>query len=323
MKDLQGRYIDYVRISITDKCNLRCIYCMSENGVSYLPHSFLLSFQEIVRVVECMTQLGVKTVRLTGGEPLARRGCLELVNMLHKIRRVEKVCMTTNGILLKGRMQEAKDAGLDSLNISLDTTDPGIYSKITRGGNVNDVLEAIDEAVDVGFRVEINVVPVCGVNEDDLENIAAFAKTMPVDVRFIELMPVGYGALLGYVSMDTVRRKIEEAFGPMKTDNNKHGAGPAVYYKPEDFIGSIGFIGAISHEFCDGCNRVRITPEGKLKLCLNHSVGLDLREMLRAGAGDNELIEAIKNSIQNKPINHGFSQNISDRETKRMNQIGG
>jgi cyclic pyranopterin phosphate synthase len=323
MKDLKGRNIEYVRISITDKCNLRCIYCMSQEGVSYLPHEEILSYQEIIRVVRCMTGLGLKSVRLTGGEPMARRGCLDLVKMLREIDGVERIGMTTNGILMKGCMHKAREAGLDALNISVDSLDPVVFSRITRGGDVGDVLSAIDEALDAGLRVKINSVPISGYNEEGLEKVAALSEKLPIEVRFIELMPVGYGATLRYIPMDTVKSKIEAAFGPLEPDREKHGDGPAVYFKPSGFKGSIGFIGAVSHEFCDSCNRVRITPEGLLKLCLNHLKGLDLRELLRSGISDEMLTEQIREAVLNKPENHGFNEPVKDRETRRMNQIGG
>lgn len=323
MKDLKGRNIEYVRISVTDRCNLRCIYCMSREGVNYLPHEDLLSYQEIIRVVHCMTALGLKSVRLTGGEPMARRGCLDLVRMLGEIDGVERISMTTNGILMRGSMLRAVQAGLNALNISVDSLDPVIFSQITRGGDVRDVLASIDEALEAGLKVKINSVPISGCNEEGLEKVAALAQKLPVDVRFIELMPVGYGAMLQYIPADTVKKRIEAFFGPLEPDSQRHGDGPAVYYKPSGFKGSIGFIGAVSHEFCDRCNRVRMTPEGLLKLCLNHLKGLDLRELLRSGISDEMLTEHIREAVRNKPANHGFNEPVKDRETRSMNQIGG
>jgi len=323
MIDAQGRSIEYLRVAITDKCNLRCQYCMPESGVPCLDHRDLLTFEEITRAVSVMTGLGIRAVRLTGGEPMARRGCLGLARMLKSIPGIDRLSMTTNGILLKGRMAEAKAAGIDDVNISIDTLDPESFTRITRGGDVNDVLTAIREAVDCGLRVKLNAVPVREFNRDGLCDLAALAKELPVDVRFIELMPMGCGATLTPIPTDEVRALMESAFGPMQRDERKHGMGPAVYWKPEGFLGSIGFIGAVSHEFCDGCNRVRLTPEGILKLCLNHRSGLDLRAMLRNGASDEALLEAIRDAILRKPVHHGFSEDIDDREIRRMNQIGG
>ena len=323
MIDLQGRNIEYLRVSLTDKCNFRCLYCMPESGVQCLQHQELLRFEEIVRVVRLMTRLGVHAVRLTGGEPMARRGCLDLVRMLHELPGIDHIAMTTNGSLLKGHMKEAKLAGLNAVNISIDTLDPDTFRQMTRLGNAADVIAALHEAVDHGLQVKLNAVPVRGLNEDDLTDVAALARELPVDVRFIELMPVGCGAELQPVPIHEVRQRMEQAFGPLREDSSRHGYGPAVYVRPEGFQGSIGFIGAVSHEFCDGCNRVRVTPEGILKLCLNHRAGLDLRQLLRDGASDEELLEAMRQAILHKPVHHGFSETIDDQDHRRMNQIGG
>ncbi len=323
MKDDHGRTIEYLRLSITDKCNLRCVYCMSEKGVPSLAHDELLNFQEIVRLTECLAGLGLDTVRLTGGEPMARRGCLELVKMISSLSFVKKTLMTTNGILLKGRMKEAKAAGLSSVNISLDSVDHDCFFKLTRGGRVEDVLSSVYEALENGIGVKLNAVPVMGINDDGIADIAALAENLPIAVRYIELMPVGYGSILKYMPIDLVKQKIEAAFGPLEKDKEKHGLGPAVYYRPRGFKGSIGFIGAISHEFCDSCNRVRITPDGFLKLCLNHQAGIDLKSMLRNGSDDKEITERIREAILKKPESHGFYGQVPDREIRRMNQIGG
>ena len=323
MIDGQGRSIEYLRIAITDKCNLRCQYCMPVTGVETLRHGDLLRFEEIVRIVRVMTRLGVHALRLTGGEPMVRHGCLDLAGMLKSIPGIDRLSMTTNGILLRGRMAQVKAAGIDDINISIDTLDPEAFARITRGGDVNDVLASIHEAVNCGMRVKLNAVPVRGFNESGLTRLAALARKMPVDVRFIELMPLGCGEMLTPIPTDEVRALMESAFGAMDRDDGAHGMGPARYYRPEEFMVCIGFIGAVSHEFCDGCNRVRLTPDGVLKLCLNHAGGLDLRGLLRGGMDDESLREAIRTAILSKPGHHGFSENISDREVRRMNQIGG
>ena len=323
MRDAQGRDIEYLRLAITDVCNLRCLYCMPEGGVKPLRHEELLRFEELLRVVRIMAGLGVHTVRLTGGEPMARRGCLTLARMLKDEAGIERLAMTTNGLLLKGRMAEARAAGLDALNISIDTLDPAAYARITRGGDVATALAAIREAVEVGFSVKLNAVPVRGLNEAGLCDLAALARELPLDVRFIELMPVGCGTELEPVPMDAVRAMLEKRFGPLQSDDAVHGAGPAIYMKPQGFTGSVGFIAAVSHAFCDRCNRVRLTPEGRLKLCLNHSAGTDLRALLRQGISDDGLRDVIRSAMLRKPTRHGFSEPIPDRELRRMNQIGG
>ena len=323
MIDHCGREIDYLRISITDRCNLRCIYCMPETGVCAMAHEDVLEYEEIARITRLMAGLGIRHIRITGGEPMARLGCLELIGRIHAIEGIETISMTTNGLLLRGRVARAKALGLDALNISLDTVDPQVYRTMTRGGDVRDVLSTIDEALGCGLKVKINAVPVRGYNDEGLADLAAMARTRPISVRFIELMPVGCGAELKPVSTQEVEEKIAGAFGPLEKDDSLHGYGPARYMRPAGFEGSIGFISPMSHEFCDACNRVRLTADGYLKLCLNHTAGLDLRAMMRGGADDAQIEVAIRDSIEHKPVRHGFLEDIGDRENRRMNEIGG
>lgn len=323
MLDACGRNINYVRISITDRCNLRCIYCMPETGVTSFEHSEILSYEEIIRLVRLLSRLGIHHIRITGGEPMARRGCLDFITSIHAIEGIESISMTTNALLLHGCVDKAYQAGLRALNISMDTLDPEIYRQMTRGGDVNKVLSVIDDAIALGMQVKINAVPVRGMNDKGLCDLAALAKERDVCVRFIELMPVGCGASLTPIPSDEVRRMMVEAFGECGEDRQKHGFGPAKYIHPRGFKGSIGFISPISHEFCSECNRVRVTADGYLKLCLNHTAGADLRAMLRGGASDEELLDVLKHAILRKPTRHGFEENISDREVRRMNEIGG
>ncbi len=325
MIDLQGRNIEYVRVSITDRCNFRCVYCMPEEGVSCMSHKELLTFEEIVRVLKIMAQMGVHAVRLTGGEPMVRKGCLDLIGMIHEIEGIDRISITTNGMLLKGHMAEAKALGLNAVNISLDTLDADDFRAVTRcgDGQVTDVTDAIDEALACGLQVKINAVPVRGVNEDALCDLASLAKRHPVDVRFIELMPIGCAKGLSPIPNHEIIEQLTGRFGTLQEDSSKHGYGPARYMKPDGFAGSIGFIDAVSHQFCHNCNRVRITPEGILKLCLNHQSGSDLRALLRGGCSDSELTEAIRDAILHKPVEHGFTDVVADREVRNMNQIGG
>lgn len=323
MLDRYGREIDYLRISITDRCNLRCVYCMPEHGVPEFTHLDILSYEEIARIVRQAAGLGIRHLRITGGEPMARKGCLELIRMLRDISGIETIAMTTNGLLLEGLIGEAKEAGLNALNLSVDALDPEIYSRMTRGGDVRQVLRVMRGALDAGMSVKVNVVPVRGYNETELPRLAELAQTMPVHIRFIELMPVGCGADLKPIPTDEVRQRMEQAFGSMREDTARRGYGPAYYLRPEGFQGSLGFISALSHEFCDHCNRVRLTADGRLKLCLNHTAGVDLRELLRGGITDDELKETLRSTIERKPERHGFHESVSDREGRRMNEIGG
>lgn len=323
MLDTCGREIDYLRISLTDRCNLRCVYCMPAGGVVSMAHGDVLSYEEIVRVVRLFARLGVRHLRVTGGEPMARRGCLSLIERLHAIDGIESIAMTTNALLLDGCVAWAREAGLDALNISIDSLNPDTYRAMTRGGDVRRVLAVIDDALALGMKVKLNAVPVRGMNDGDLAELAGLARERPVPVRFIELMPVGCGASLTPVPSDEVRALLERAYGPLAEDGERRGFGPARYVRAAGFAGPFGFISPVSHEFCDCCNRVRLTADGFLKLCLNHTAGLDVRALLRGGIGDEALLEALRAAVAAKPRRHGFMDEIGDREVRRMNEIGG
>lgn len=323
MIDKEGRRIDYLRISITDRCNLRCIYCMPQEGIPSMRHEEILRFEEIFRLVEIMTGLGIRHLRITGGEPMTRKGCLELAGRLHDIPGVESISMTTNGILLKDHIHQAKRSGISALNISIDSLNPETYSRMTRGGEAGTVLETIRQSLDEGLSVKTNTVLIRGYNEKEMAQIAALALQDPVCVRFIELMPIGPGALNERIPCGEVMRNLEDAFGEPESDPEAHGHGPARYVKYPGFRGSVGFISAVSHEFCEDCNRVRLTADGRLKLCLNHTKGLNLRDMLRSGAGDDQIREAVREAMIEKPLRHGFFETGNDYERRSMNAIGG
>ena len=323
MIDGKGRSIDYLRISLTDRCNLRCVYCMPEDGVCQIEHSRILDFEEILRLVHIMALLDVKHIRLTGGEPMARRGCLDLAARIHAVPGIESISMTSNGILLKDKVHQAKLSGISSLNISLDALDPAVYSRLTRGGDVSQALAALRQALAEGMKVKINTVPVRGFNEGDLARIAQLARDEALCVRFIELMPIGSGSQAGRIPYAEAAALLEEAFGKPEADTGTYGHGPARYVKYPGFKGAVGFISALSHEFCASCNRIRLTADGQLKLCLNHTKGLDLRGMLRQGAEDEEILDAVRRAIAQKPERHAFYEAISDHEERAMNAIGG
>ncbi len=323
MLDGRGRSIDYLRVSVTDRCNLRCVYCMPEDGVPSLRHGEILRYEEIARVVRVMAGLGIRHVRLTGGEPMARRGCLGLVRTLAETPGIESVSMTSNGLLLGERMDEAKRAGLRALNLSLDTLDAAAYARLTRGGSLSQALSALDRALALGLSVKLNAVPVRGFNDDGLEALASLAREKPVCVRFIELMPLGCARALRPVPEEEVLARLTDAFGPPEEDAAPHGHGPARYVRFPGFVGSVGFISPISCEFCARCNRVRLTAEGQLKLCLNHAGGPDLRALLRGSADDAALADAIRRAVAEKPARHAFDEELGDREARRMNEIGG
>ena len=323
MIDKNGRSIEYLRISITDRCNLRCVYCMAEEGVHAIGHAEILRFEEILRLVRIMTGLGLKHLRITGGEPMARIGCLDLVKQLHEVPGVSSISMTSNGILLKDRIREAKSAGLSSLNISIDSLNPETYARLTRGGGVSEALCTLDQALEAGLNVKVNAVPIRGYNEEELAALAELARRDRLCVRFIELMPIGCGKDLERIPCAEVMERLENAFGKPVPDTQVYGRGPARYVKYPGFKGAVGFISAVSHEFCSTCNRVRLTADGQLKLCLNHTKGLDLRAMLRGGADDDEIRDAVRAAIADKPERHAFFEAACDHEMRWMNEIGG
>lgn len=324
MKDRFGREIDYLRISITDRCNLRCVYCMPENGIVQIPHKEILTYDEITRICRCMTELGIHKIKLTGGEPLTRKGCATLVKMLKELPGIEKVTLTTNGILLKEQMADLAEAGIDDINISLDTLDAAAFAKVTRRENLNQVLEGIEAVLQhpqIGLK--INCVPVLE-DPENLVAVAGLAKKYPLHVRFIEMMPIGYGREFQFRGEEEICRILEKAYGTMIPVTERYGNGPCHYYRIEGFQGKIGFISAMTHKFCDQCNRVRMTAEGFLKACLQYQTGTDLKGLMRAGCTDEELTEAIQKVIWEKPVSHHFtSAEAGEDEARLMSQIGG
>ncbi len=327
MKDSFQRTIDYLRISLTDRCNLRCSYCMPEEGVRMAAHSEILSLEEVLRVSELMSGLGINKIRLTGGEPLLRKNVAWLVEGLKKIPQNPKVAMTTNGVLLAEKLPELRQAGLDEVNISLDSLDRAGYAKICREDRLMDVLKGIDAAYEAGLSVKINCVPVAELNKDELSGLALLSKDRNIDVRFIELMPLGMGRQFTGISSDTVRNELIKSFGACIPEENEKAV--ADYVRFPGFKGRTGFIRPISHAFCKSCNRVRLTSMGFLKLCLAYSDGVDLREYLRNGSDNEKIKEAIINKLAEKPAGHSFNDHAADvasvhkNEEAGMNSIGG
>lgn len=350
MQDGLGREIDYLRISVTDKCNLRCRYCMPPHGITPLAHEEILTLEEIFRLVGIMEQLGIRKVRLTGGEPMVRKNLPWLVEQIHGLCGIREIAMTTNGTLFAPQAKVYREAGLTAVNISLDTLDPERFRCITgcdradRTAGVDSVLCAIDAALEQQLRVKINCVPCVEMNGDDLEGIAMLAEDRPVDVRFIELMPIGCGKDYTGISSEEILRRLERRFGaaiavPGKSplavagraaDPYEETDGPAEYYQFPGFSGRIGFISPISHKFCRECNRVRLTCEGRLKLCLHYDRGLELKPLLRGGASDEEIGRQIINALKEKPSEHHFRERTAGEELtdgveeqRKMVQIGG
>lgn len=324
MKDKYGREIDYLRISITDRCNLRCVYCMPEEGVCQVSHNEILTYDEIKRICTCMTKLGIKKIKLTGGEPLTRKNCSELVRMIKEIPGIEKVTLTTNGVLLKEQIQELAKAGIDNINISLDTLNQAEFEKITRREGLSKVLQGLEETLKYpAIGLKINCVPVLE-NPENLVALAGLAKKYPVHVRFIEMMPIGYGKEFLFRGEDEICEILKKEYGSMIPIKERYGNGPCHYYEISGFLGKIGFISAMTHKFCDQCNRVRMTAEGYLKACLQYQTGISLKNLIRNGCTDEELTEAIRKVIWEKPVGHHFtSEKIEEDEMKLMSQIGG
>ena len=326
MQDQFQRKIEYLRISVTDCCNLRCRYCMPAHGVKKLRHADVLTYEEILRDVRALAALGVRKVRLTGGEPLVRRDITRLVRGLKEIPGIETVALTTNGVLLGTMMDELLDAGLDAVNLSLDTLDGGTFFSITRRPMFGAVMEALSRlAAEERLTVKVNCVPIMGVNDEELTALAAIARAHPIDVRFIELMPIGMAKEAGLTGVPTaeVRRILEESFGALVPVVKEALTGPAACFRPAGFRGALGFIDALEHKFCSSCNRVRLTAEGFLKLCLYSNAGLDTRALLRGGMSDAQLADAIAHAVWKKPEEHHFDIDQETRDHRAMYQVGG
>ena len=325
MTDSFGRTIDYLRISLTDKCNLRCRYCMPTEGIKHIPHEEILSFEEIERLVRVMAGLGLKKIRLTGGEPLIRRDVVKLIQLLKKIPGIEEICLTTNGLLFSEMAADLKASGLSRVNFSLDTLNDDTFFEITGSSGVEKVTQSIQTALELGFPVKINCVP-CEWNAAGLSDIALFAKNNPVDVRFIELMPIGCANGMKGLSSDLVLRELELQFGKASViRENIPNNSPENLFHFEGFAGKIGFISPLSHSFCANCNRVRLTSSGMLKLCLCHDEGLDAKKLLRSGESgtklDDMLRKEIIQAVKQKPEAHTFNQKGS--LSHMMTEIGG
>lgn len=325
MLDKLNRNIDYLRISVIDRCNLRCVYCMPEEGVESIPHEEILTYDEILRICETVSELGIKKIKITGGEPLVRKDIVNLIRDIKNIDKIEQVTLTTNGILLHEMLDDLYDAGIDAINISLDTLNKDNFKKITRRDGLEKVLMSIDKAYDLGIRVKINCLAIRDFNINELVDIASFAKDREIDVRFIELMPIGFGKKYTQIDNDEILSILESRFGIFETVTEKRGNGPAKYYKNQNMKGCIGFISAISHEFCESCNRIRLTSSGFLKLCLHYNKGIDLKGPIRNGISDDDLKTLIHDTIWNKPLSHkfGHANGEEDIELKNMVQIGG
>ena len=324
MIDGHGRKIDYLRISIIDRCNLRCVYCMPEHGVDAVAQDEILSYEEILRLVKVFAGLGIRKIKLTGGEPLVRRNAAHLVRELKMIPGIEQVTLTTNGILLGEMMEELAEAGIDGINLSLDTLNPQVFEKIARRNSFEKVMEGFQAALKYPeIPLKINCVPM-GMEGQDLVEMAELARKYPVHVRFIEMMPIGLGKQFEFCSEAQILESLEKRYGKSEPFSKILGNGPGHYYSFEGFQGKVGFISAMSHKFCESCNRVRLTSQGYLKTCLQYDIGIDLKKLLREGAEEAVLQNAIERALKNKPLSHQFDSKVEDHaEENMMAQIGG
>lgn len=324
MKDQYQRTIDYLRISVTDRCNFRCRYCMPEEGVKSICRSEILTYEEILRLCGIAANIGIRKIKITGGEPLVREGVCTLIREIRKIQGIDSVTITTNGSLLEECLPELLEAGISGINISLDTLEKEKFGRITRSNDFDRVWNGFRQALKAKIPVKINCVPMRGVNEDEIADIAALAKEEPVIVRFIEMMPVGMGVQDG-IRQDEIRGILEAAYTAMLPVKEILGNGPASYYKLPGFLGRVGFISAMSHEFCGECSRIRLTADGILKPCLNYESHIDLKKGMREGMGDRELEQMFARGISNKPKCHTFAEpgEHDMREKRLMSGIGG
>lgn len=321
MKDAVGRKINYMRISVTDRCNLRCSYCMPEEGIEEINHEEIMTYEEIMRVIDAVTAMGVNRIRLTGGEPLLRKGLIDFIKQIRTKYRDLFIGITTNGVLLSEMAQQLFEAGVNGINISLDTLDRERYIEFTKRDTLEKVKKGIEKALSIPFdKVKINSVLSFESLEEDWLSVIALAKEYPVDVRLIEMMPLSGGELKTGISPEEAKRIISKRFGNMLPLKKETG-GPAEIYKIEGFKGRIGIIGAMSNCFCEECNRIRLTSDGDLKLCLFFDEGISLKNLLRKGVSDEELKEKISLAVLKKPEKHKSEKRRYEGDKPKLEEI--
>lgn len=331
--DSFGRTINYVRLSVTDRCDLRCVYCMAED-MTFLPRAEVLSIEELATLGETFVSLGVTKLRITGGEPLIRRGIIDLLQRLGQLSGLKELCLTTNGTHLPQYAQALKDAGLDRINISLDSLDPARFRQLTRFGDITQVLAGIKAAQAVGFKhIKLNCVALKHYNADEVPALVQFALDEGLDISFIEEMPLGrideHGRAAEFVSSDELRSAISQhhVLRPTLTKDDAKGednAGPARYWQASGYDSRIGFISPHSNNFCSSCNRVRVTATGRLLLCLGQENSVDLREALRTRENPQQEVRTrIINAMHHKPEKHTFDLDNEPQIVRFMNMTGG
>jgi len=330
-----GREISYLRVSITDRCNYRCIYCQSEKKFEFIPHQEILRFEEIVEIVQEAANLRITKVRITGGEPLVRKGVVDFIRKLREIKKLEDISLTTNGFFLSEYAEKLKDAGLNRVNISLDSLQEEKYKKITRGGSLEKALKGVDSALKAGLLpIKINTVLIRGINDDEVEDFVRLALERPLNIRFIEFMPSGEEVINEFenkfISVQEIKEKLIKKYllTPIKISTAN---GPAKYYQIKDGQGTIGFITALSQHFCKTCNRIRLTSEGKLRPCLFSNKEVDIKQAIRKLAkGKKEgflrkkiIRDKLKEAVRLKPEGHKLNIKNQENLSFHMSRVGG
>jgi len=333
--DSFGRKITYLRASITDRCNYRCTYCKPEEQFKFIPHKEILRYEEIVEIIKVAVNLGITKVRITGGEPLVRKGIVDFIKKLRSIEKLEEISLTTNGFFLAEYAEKMKAAGLNRVNISLDSLQEDKYRRITRGGSLERALRGIDSALKIGLLpIKINTVLIRGINDDEVEDFVRLTLERPLNIRFIELMPYREDITDNYkdkfISVLEIKESLAKkySFSPIDTSS---GNGPAKYYQIEGGKGTIGFITALSQHFCQSCNRIRLTSEGKIRPCLFSNQEIDIKKAIReVESTENEQIcrekiirKKIEMAVKLKPKGHKIKEGISNKISFKMSRIGG
>ncbi len=323
--DREKRHLNYLRISITDRCNLRCLYCVPDGRIPKLGHEEILSYEEILRIVGIGIRLGIRKVRITGGEPLVRKGAIDLLGRLTRIRELEDVSLTTNGVLLAANAQRIFDAGIRRVNISLDSLDRKKYAQITGNDQFNRVWAGIEQARKIGFNpIKINVVAMRGINEDEIIDFGRLSLDHPYHIRFIEYMPIGNSrtSSRNQVLTPEIQEKIA-TIGELVPVGNGQNDGPARRYQIAGAMGEVGFISALSHHFCSHCNRLRLTADGKLRACLLSDHHESLKDVLRNSGSDEQLAEIFRTAVRHKAAKHQLCLNGVATVKDQMQGIGG
>lgn len=323
--DRLNRKINYLRISITDRCNLRCIYCLPAEGERKLKRKEILRYEELLRIVRIGIKLGINKIRLTGGEPLVRKGVQEFIPMLTALKGLHDVSLTTNGVYLKDNLEMLKAAGIKRINVSLDSLKRSNFKSITRFDYFNEVWEGIEKARDMGFYpIKINIVAMKGINDNEVLNFGRLAIEEPYYLRFIECMPISLESnSLAFISNSEIEKALIDTFGPLIPVVRGQNDGPAKRYRLDGGKGEIGFISAISDSFCQDCNRLRLTANGMILPCLLSNIEVDIKDPLRRGCLDEELIEVFLKAVDSKPKCHAVKLDSHQAVYRKMCSIGG